>query len=232
MTYGGKRRRRRVWIAASVAGVMVVGGGAAAGWYYVRPALAAAQSCDVVKDRIAKDGPVIHVSDANPTVAVIGDSYTAGDGLPDRSKGWARSVGTDLDGIGMTGFTNGGYCGHQTFSERIDNVLATKPDTLIVQGGLNDVEKPGEVQASAMFLMSQVKDVRRVVIVGPVDAPAREGEEAVDNALRTAAASTGRQYVSALDWDLPFLADKTHLTPDGHAEFAQHVRESLAKSSS
>lgn len=231
MAYGGKRRRR-VWVGAAVAAavVMVLGVAAVAGWYVVRPALAVAQSCDVVQARIEKDGAVVHVSDANPTVAVIGDSYTAGDGLPDRSKRWAQSVGTDLDGIGMTGFTNGGYCGHQTFSERIDAVLSTHPDTLIVQGGLNDVEHPEQVQPAAVYLMTQVEDVRRVVIIGPVDAPGREGEDAVDRALAKAAKTTRREYISALGWELPFLPDKTHLTPDGHAEYAQHVRETMAVS--
>lgn len=228
MVSRGKRRRRGLITAAVV--VLVLGIGAGCAWYFMRPALAAAQLCDVIKGRIEKDGPVVHVSDANPTTAIIGDSYTAGDGLPDRSKRWAQSVGTDIDGIGMTGFTNGGYCGHQTFSERIGDVLATRPDTLIVQGGLNDWEHPEQVQPAAVYLMSQVKDVRRVVIVGPVDAPGREGEEAVDTALARAAKVTGREYISALDWDLPFLPDKTHLTPDGHAEYAQHVRESMAVS--
>jgi acyl-CoA thioesterase-1 len=66
-----------------------------------------------------------------------------------------------------------------------------------------------------------------VVIVGPVDAPGRDGEAAVDRALSKAAKASGRQYVSALDWDLEFLPDRAHLTPAGHATFAANVASAL-----
>jgi len=209
----------RVALGAAAVAALVGGGTFAA--TEVRDNVSAGQRCEAVKQQL----PIIHVSDAS--VAVLGDSYTAGDGLEDRRQGWAYAVGSDLAGVGRTGFVNGGYCGNHSYGERLGSVLALNPQTLIIQGGLNDWETPEEVADAAADVLRRAGTVPRVVVVGPPDVPGRDGEAAVDQALRAAASMSDAEYVSALDWELEFLPDATHLTVAGHAAFAANVASAL-----
>lgn len=211
-------------IISAVVGLAIVGGGTA-GALKIRDNITENQKCESVKPQRA----TIHVSDARPRVAILGDSYTAGDGLDNRKQGWAYQIGTELAGVGRTGFVNGGYCGNDTYGERAAAVLALKPDTLIIQGGLNDWETPDKVQAAATSLLAKTASVPRVVILGPPDVPGRDGEAAVDSALKAAADAAHVQYVSTLHWKLDFLPDNTHLTPAGHAAFAADVADALKR---
>ena len=209
---------------AAVAGIALVGGGVFAA-NEIKDNIAQSQRCESVKAFV----PVKKISDAEPQVAILGDSYTAGDGLADRTKGWAYQVGTDLAGVGGTGFVNGGYCGDHTYLERWDTVLATSPGTLIIQGGLNDWGSAEKVADAALAVIDRADDtVPRVVIVGPPDVPGRDGEDKVDTALHAAAATMNAEYVSALGWDdLEYLPDETHLTEAGHAAFAARVASAV-----
>lgn len=209
-------------IVGAVVGLALVGGGVfAAG--EVKANIETSQRCEAVKPFV----PVKHISDRTPSVAILGDSYTAGDGLADRTKGWAYLVGTDLAGVGRTGFVNGGYCGNHTYAERIDALLATKPDTLIIQGGLNDWGSPEKVADAALTVLERTKAVPHVIVVGPPNVPGRDGEDKVDTALRAAADVMSTKYVSALDWNLEYLPDATHLTEAGHATFAANVASAI-----
>ena len=67
-----------------------------------------------------------------------------------------------------------------------------------------------------------------MVVVGPANAPSKRGLEDIDAALRTAATENGRQYVSALGWDLEFVPDNLHLTPAGHAAYAEQAAKAIA----
>jgi len=195
----------------------------------------AAELCTVVKDNISKNGEIREASTGTRKVAILGDSYTAGDGLADKSRNWVHDLGAaekwsvKFDGVGMTGYVNGGYCGDQPFSGRATALAhEAKPDLLIVQGGLNDVGfSSTQVEAAAYNVLSSIPAGIDVVAVGPVDAPARDGEQAVDAALSAAAKAAGKRYVSALDWRLEFLPDATHLTEAGHAEYARRVAEAI-----
>lgn len=207
-------------IAGAVAAVALAGGGNFVATK-VQLSVVEGQRCEMVKARL----PIVHVSDSS--VAILGDSYTAGDELDDRRQGWAYMVGSDIAGVGRTGFVNGGYCGNHTYGERLDSVLALKPKTLIIQGGLNDWQAADKVADAAGALLARTGSVPRVVMVGPPDVPGRDGEAAVDQALRSAVSISDAEYVSALDWDLEFLPDQTHLTPAGHAAFAANVASAL-----
>lgn len=137
-------------------------------------------------------------------------------------------VGSKVAGVGGTGFTSGGYCGEYSFGERIDDVLTTSPEILIIQGGLNDLGRPSDtVRVPAAQLLETAEDVPRVVVLGPVDAPVAEGEAGVDVALSEAVRAAGREYVSGLDQDLRFLPDGLHLTQESHDELARHVAERI-----
>lgn len=200
----------------------VVGGAA------VLHGLRQAKGCEDVEAHLREYGHVVASTDGKSGVAVLGDSYTAGLGLEDPTEGWAFQVGGAVAGVGGTGFVNGGPCGGQSFGERLDDVLATQPGTLVVQGGLNDTgQSPDTLRDAAAELLEAAADTPRVVVLGPVDAPATQDEAAVDAALSDAARDAGREYVSGLDWDLEFLPDRLHLTEDGHDALARHVTERI-----
>ncbi|CAH0231721.1 hypothetical protein SRABI26_02666 [Arthrobacter sp. Bi26] len=220
--------RRRIALSA-VAAVVILGGTGAAG-LAIKEQVADAQYCQKITSFIEANGPVIHTASGSPRVAIIGDSYSAGDGLTDRTQGWSYRIGqaegwdSSVAGVGMTGYVNRGYCGNQSFGERIAQVSRLHPDTLIIQGGLNDWEAPEkDIELAAGMLLDQIADVKTVVMVGPTNSPARDNLDRVDRALSAAAAKHNRQYVSALGWDLDFLPDRLHLTPAGHADFAARV---------
>jgi lysophospholipase L1-like esterase len=207
-------------VAGAVAALTLVGGGSFAA-STVKNNIEQAQKCESIKARL----PIVHLSDSS--VAILGDSYTAGDVLEDRRQGWAYAIGSDLAGVGGTGFVNGGYCGNHTYGERLDSVLALHPQTLIIQGGLNDWETPDKVADAAAAVLERADDVPHVIVIGPPNVPGRDGEDRVDQALRVAVSMSDAKYVSALDWDLDFLPDKTHLTPAGHATFAANVASAI-----
>lgn len=221
---------RRVVIPLILAVVLGVG---LVGWFVIKPAMAGAERCSLVEDMIASNGgPVVKTNDESPKVAILGDSYTAGDGLDNRRDAWSYKIGNLVAGIGGTGFDNGGPCDHQSYAERVNDVLTLRPDVLIIQGGLNDVEHPDKVQAAASYLLDKAASVPTVIVVGPVDAPGLSNEEEVDRALSSAATKASRTYVSALAWELPFLPDAVHLTQEGHAAFASYVAPMSAKTPS
>lgn len=210
---------------ATVLGVVVVlaVGGAAAGKVMLNNNREAA-ACEGLRAYIEDTGMLVHSPDGTAGVAVIGYSYTAGDGLENRADGWAYQVAGTVAGVGSTGFVSGGYCGQHSYGKRIDAVLGTNPDMLIIQGGLNDTAADAaEIREAAAALLEEAADVTQVIMVGPVDAPARNGEQTVDQALSEAAHDAGAEYVSALDWNLGFLPDDLHLTPQGHETFTRQL---------
>lgn len=193
------------------------------------------QNCAAIQNHIKAVGELVKVSDGTHHIAVIGDSYSAGDVLADRKDAWTHDLGAltgasvTVAGVGMTGYTNGGYCDGQEFRQRVGKLTALKPDTLIVQGGVNDWEADAEsVTVAAREILHMADGVPNVVLVGPTKAPSRENLEAIDAALAKAVEGSGRTYVSALGWDdLEFLPDRLHLTPAGHDTFAKHVAAAL-----
>lgn len=220
------RKTFRVVTILGVGVVLAVGG--TVGGKAVLSNARQAEACEGLQAYLQDPGLLVQSPTGAPGVAALGDSYTAGDGLDDRGDGWAYQVAGTVAGVGSTGFVSGGYCGKHSYAERVAAVLETRPETLIIQGGLNDTSAdPGELQVAADALLKDATSVPRVVVVGPVDAPARDGEQAVDEALAEAAQEAGAEYVSALDWELEFLPDDLHLTPQGHQEFADRVQKHM-----
>ncbi|MDN4646431.1 SGNH/GDSL hydrolase family protein [Arthrobacter sp. PsM3] len=216
-----------------VAALCVAGAAAFAVREFSSPTSKAADCARVGAGRI--NGGAVKVSEGTPKVAILGDSYVAGDWLDSPDEGWSRLIGkaqgweTYVDGIGGTGFTNGGPCGDDTYASRVDGILAASPRIVIVEGGLNDSEaSPDKVREAAVAVLRDLGSVPNVVLLGPANAPSKNDLDGIDAALRTAASETGRQYVSALGWDLEFQPDRLHLTAAGHADFAKLVVEATA----
>lgn len=216
------------WVIAAVLAVSALG----TGGYFVRKDLIAAQACSVLR---AQPGPILTARAGKEKVVVLGDSYSSGDTLPTRTDAWPYRLpnivdwGVSVNAVGGTGFTNPGPCGDSAFIARAGMVVATKPAMLIVQGGLNDYQADPTVLRKAVTLfLSRVKDVPRVVLVGPVSAPSRrEGAEIVDAVLAQVAAEHHIEYVSTLRWGDPFSAAGLHLTAVGQRAYAAQLAAAI-----
>ncbi|MDD7966794.1 SGNH/GDSL hydrolase family protein [Actinomycetospora lemnae] len=166
---------------------------------------------------------------------VLGDSYTAGYGLRHAAtEGWATRLGlarhwtTYVDGVGNSGLTSGGPCGDSYYLNRIPEVLAHGPRTIVVQGSLNDLETDSAALAAAADqLLEAVADVPEVVVLGPVTLPRVGGAERIDDILHEAADRADRRYIPLLDLRLPMQEDGMHPTPEGHAMLAAAVADRL-----
>lgn len=193
-----------------------------------------ASLCRDINKEIHDAGATVKVGSGSHMVTVLGDSYAAASLLEQESEGWVTQLGkandwaANVNAIMGTGFINGGPCGTQQFSTRLENVLATDPKTVIVAGGLNDHGKPGEAIAAAVStLLEGLKEVPEVIVVGPTDAPAIDDDSMVDAAMKAAVEAEGRTYISAYEWELPFLADGVHMTKEGHASYAKQLDVAL-----
>jgi acyl-CoA thioesterase-1 len=172
------------------------------------------------------------VAGTGTRVAVIGDSYSQGLRLDDPTASWPSR----LDGrVVVDGFAGSGFgedaspCEGRAYHRRVDRALATDPDLVVVQGGLNDFDVPSaQVRAGARRVLAQLEG-QEVVLVGPPSAPRRaKGAERVDAVLSEVAEDAGMPYVRTLDWRLEYLDDRLHLTPAGHRAFGDQVAAAIA----
>lgn len=227
-------RHRRIGLA--IAAVVVVAASAVAALALL-PDDDVPAGCDDIRAYQERYGEIETLGEGSGRIAVLGDSYAAGDALSDRGTRWSdflaqRATGDTvlLDAVPLTGYVNEGACGPNAFEDRIDRLVDTGADTLVIQGGLNDVSaEPESLRRSAAAVLDAAEAVPRVVVVGPMDVPGRDGEAAVDVVLAEEAAARGMTYVSALDWDLPVGRDRIHLTPAGHAEYAERILGALPR---
>ncbi len=223
------RRPARRWAAAGALGLALSGllGGVLT-WADGGPS--AADTCRA----IAAASAVRHaaVAGAGPRVVVIGDSYSQGAHLPDPSSSWPSFLPGQVvvDGFAGSGFTAAASpCSGEAFGLRIARALAENPALVVVQGGLNDYDVPDEqLRSGVRDVLAQLTGLQAVV-VGPPDAPRRAAQVArVDALLAAEAERAGIPYVRTSGWQLPFLPDRLHLTPDGHRAFGDAVAERIA----
>lgn len=216
-------------VALAVAATALLGLGAVGGYSAHKQAVVAA-ACDSIRNYYQETGGVIHYPGAGPRIVILGDSYTTGDMLPDRSQAWpaqfAAKSGADVYvvGEGGTGFVNEGFCGTGSFAERLDAALDLQPATLVVAGGLNDAGQ--DVSTPVNRLLDRTREIDSVYLLGPVDSEANDGEAEVSRQMESASHEFAVTFVSALSWDgLAYGADGLHLTARGHAAYANHVFE-------
>jgi acyl-CoA thioesterase I len=172
------------------------------------------------------------VTGSGERVVVVGDSWSAGLGLDRPVQSWpARLPGQ----IHVAGFSGSGFsahasvCGRVSFADRAPRALKSGADLVVVEGGLNDVDRSrGEIKAGFVRLL-RVASAYRVVVVGPATAPSRAAAvPRVDRLLRHLSDRAGVAYVSTSDLDLPYLEDGLHLTVDGHRTFGDAVASRIA----
>ena len=165
-------------------------------------------------------------------VVVIGDSYSVGLGL-DRP---ARSWPAELEGrVHVAGFSGSGFsegasgCGTVSFADRGADAVTGRPSLVVVEGGLNDFDQSSAAITTGFDRMMRVLEGQRVVVVGPVLAPARAAAvPRVDRLLAELAAQHGTTYVRTTGLRLDYLEDGLHLTETGHRELGRYVAEQLA----
>jgi acyl-CoA thioesterase-1 len=162
---------------------------------------------------------------------VIGDSWSQGSGLADPDASWPSRLDgrVVVDGFGGSGFTApASPCPDVAFALRVGRAVATDPDLVVVQGGLNDFDVSLTVVRAGAERTLRALDGHEVVVVGPAAAPRRAaGAARVDAVLAEVAAAAGVPYVRTAGWELEYLPDRLHLTPAGHQVFGDAVREAL-----
>jgi len=225
--------RQRLWIAAAAGLLLVVTAGLAVALSQEPPEREFPGTCDAaleLRDRQLTEP----LTDGDRTIAVLGDSYSQGQGLAGPEEAWPAVLGERLDaevvldGVGSTGFTTAGLCApaEVSFAQR----LAADPpdaDVVVVQGGVNDaiLGRPDAVADAAADLLEELEDVDTVVVVGPVAVPVADASAlaAIDAALRQATDDAGRVYVRLLDAGVALLDDFLHPTVAGQQWIAELV---------
>lgn len=213
---------------------MVAVAGLVAGAQKLHASYVTHQACASVRADGRSAGTVDVIGSGPLRIAVIGDSYAAGDTLADRTDAWVNGFAAETDATvtvlaeGGTGFTNPGFCGDNTFGSRVDRVAETKPDLVIIEGGLNDTGASADDEQTAVRSVLRGLGAFDVVMVGPVAVPAVTGEAKVDAWLEKAAGSANVRYVSALRWDIDLGPDDKHPSAEGHAEFARRLSAAIA----
>lgn len=167
------------------------------------------------------------------TVLVVGDSWSAGWGLPDPAGAWA----TGLPGrVFVDGFPGSGYsadasrCGAVSYADRVEAaVQRSAPDLVVVQGGLNDADRSDAEIAEGFDRVITSLASYDVVVVGPARAPSRHrAVPRVHRLLERLCAERAVPYVGTTDLELPYLEDRLHLTLEGHRLFGQAVAGRIA----
>lgn len=222
-------RSRRLLVALGVL-VLLGAAGVTAKVVHHHQAAVAAQKQRIVQCAAAhRLAATLPAPPAHPAVVVIGDSYSAGYGVPTVTMAWPFLAfpSVAVEAAAGTGFVEPGPCGDESFATHAAAAVRYRPRTVVVQGGINDIDYTQTTIEGAVE-----KLVRRlsasgstVIVVGPPLAPAKPAAAVrdVDAALRKAASQTRVQYLSALGWRLSYGPDGLHMTAASHAEFARRV---------
>lgn len=169
---------------------------------------------------------------SGPRVAVIGDSYAFGSGLERRARSWpSRLPGrVHVDGFPGSGFSaRASSCPGVSYADRAP-VAARGADLVVVEGGLNDVQRRGRKIRAGFERLIRALHSYDVVVVGPPTAPARaDGVPRIDSMLARLSRQAGVRYLRMSRLDLPYLGDRLHLTQAGHDAFGDRVAEVVQK---
>ena len=171
------------------------------------------------------------VTGSGERIVVIGDSWSAGLGLDRPAGSWpSRLPGA----VHVAGFSGSGFsahassCARVSFADRAPTAVRDGADLVVVEGGLNDYDRPdGEIRAGFARLMTALAG-HQVVVVGPASAPSRAGAVPhVDRLLASLAERYDVAYIRTSGLHLDYLDDRLHLTPAGHDAFGDYVASRL-----
>ena len=190
-------------------------------------------------------GPKVAGTTAGPQiVAFLGDSSAAGSGATRQSKRWVNLVSLDQGwvmknlSLAGTSYSTAGEPGGTSYTARLDAVVATGADIVVVSGGRNDVDVSAAQQRAdvrATFAGIHVGLPKaRIIVVSPIwgnsVAPVRL--TALASIVKAEAKLAGATY---LDIGEPLSGRDTMVTFDGvhpnnagHAAIAIAVEKALA----
>ncbi len=172
------------------------------------------------------------VTGTGAPVLVIGDSWSVGLGQDDLGRSWAAGLPGEVHvaGFSGSGFSEGASgCGRVSFDDRATTALSVRPELVVVEGGLNDVDQSAAAITRGFRALMADLAGQRVVVVGPADAPSRSSMvPRVDALLADLCEDYGVAYVQTSDLDLDYLEDGLHLTEGSHREFGAAVAERIA----
>jgi lysophospholipase L1-like esterase len=151
--------------------------------------------------------PASNATRSSPlTIAVVGDSYTAGHYnkvvwptlLAERT-GWPVA-NFALPGAGFVADGQGGHA----FTYQVDRAQGTHPRIILIVGGLADTgfADTERVRMGAIDAINKIKvDGQRALVVGPTwyETPVPNAVRRVSEAVRKVAEETGAPYLDALD---------------------------------
>lgn len=164
-------------------------------------------------------------------VTVIGDSWSVGLGLDELAESWpSRLPGR----VSVAAFSGSGFsptasrCGDVSFADRAPAAVHG-PGLVVVEGGLNDHDQSAASIIVGFHRLIPALAEHRVVVVGPASAPSRISTvPRIDRTLAALARQYDVPYIRTSGWRLPYLADRLHLTAEGHRMFGDAVARELA----
>ncbi len=184
------------------------------------------QSCATLAELSAERASVVVGSGSGRKIAVIGDSYAFGTGLDRPADAWPSRLSgrVTVDGFPGSGFSStASKCPGVSYADRA-RAAAKGADLVVVEGGLNDVDRRGLKIRAGFKRLVEALEGHRVVVVGPAKAPARaKGVPRINALLAELAADAGVRYLRMSYVDLTYLDDRLHLTPEGHRLFGESV---------
>ncbi len=187
--------------------------------------------CAALAERSAEIASVVVGTGSGPKISVIGDSYAFGTGLDRATDAWpSRLTGrVTVDGFPGSGFSSrASSCPKVSYADRA-RAAAKGADLVVVEGGLNDVNRRGLKIRAGFKRLIRALEGHRVVVVGPASAPARaEGVPRIDALLAELSAEAGVRYLRMSYLDLSYLGDRLHLAPAGHDAFGRRVARAIS----
>lgn len=207
-------------------------------------------STRVSANAVAGPVPTFTSQPAAKRVAIIGDSYTAcsamgGCGTANYTRKIAPALGWSIKtfAVGGTGYTNSSG-GKTTFGERVDDVIAAKPDIVVVEGGRNDLNAIDRLPAATTDTLTRLKSSlpdAKLIVIGPIGtASSPETESTARDIIAAAATGVGADlFIDPIadGWftgaDAKYIGvDGLHPTDDGHNYMADKLKDRLAPFSS
>lgn len=175
---------------------------------------------------------------AVPSVAVVGDSYSAG---ASNTVLWHQVIARTLPAkvtdvsLGGAGYAVPG----RDFAAQVQKLPATS-DLVIVAGSRNDQDAPGNVGPAARSLYAAIKakaPAAKIVVIGPIwdSSKPSAGAVSANEEVRAAAKEAKLPFIDALaenwlsDPDLIQKVDGVHATDNGEKVLAERIRQHLVK---
>ncbi len=177
-----------------------------------------------------------------PTIAFLGDDWTAGIGASAKAKRFTTLVCTQLQviernfGLNGAGYAKAGTSGGD-YRSQVAKIVAAEPTIVVVSGGRNDYSDDAATTAAAahaMFanLRTKLPDAKLVAIApfwGDSDLPPEM--VALSNAVRKAVTDAGGTYVDITDpvhGHPNYMADDADPNNQGYAAIAAALEPKLA----